>query len=55
MSMSYREMEIHLDEAKRAAKNITSAATSADFAKVATANALLVIAECLYRRELREG
>ena len=53
--MKFEEMEHHLAESKQA----LDAAREPDYAKVlapvAQAHALLVIAECMYRREMRES
>lgn len=55
MSLSFQQMEQHILGAKRALDAAKDPDAAPILAPVATAHALLVIAECAYRRELREG
>ncbi len=53
--MNFQQMENHLAEAKQALDAAGDPEGAPILASVATAHALLVLAECAYRRELREG
>lgn len=53
--MNLQEMENHIAEAKLAMDASRAPESAVVLAPVATAHSLLVLAECAYRREMREG
>lgn len=55
MSLSFQQIDQHINGAKEALDAAVHPETAIHLAQVAQAHALLVIAECMYRRELREN
>lgn len=55
MSLTYQQMESSIAGAKAALDAATDPDKATTLAPVAQAHALLVIAECMFRREIREG
>jgi hypothetical protein len=55
MSLSFQQMESHILGAKQALDAATDVDKARSLGSIAQGHALLVIAECMYRRELREG
>lgn len=55
MSMTLQQMETLLGDANKAIEAMTSPAATAVLAPAVQASTLLVIAECMYRLEMREA
>lgn len=55
MSLTFQQMEKSIDGAKAALDASTDPDKAMALAPVAQAHSLLVIAECMFRRESREG